>query len=504
MYNFNFIDVVYILLGAVVTFLILRNVVAYSIKDAVRSAHEIKEIARKEAELESRQRVAESELLLERKKSDLEKDLNARKRELDEWEIRIDKQTRELRLDRGSLKRRELELVERRQSVEQAQFEYRKRLEKIAEMSKANAIEALKQELRAECSEEIAQMKNEMLGESQEKIREEARRVVVDAIQRFSTSATSEMSATIIKLPNEEMKGRLIGREGRNIHSFEAATGTTLMIDDTPGSVLVSSFDPVRREIAKIALEKLVADGRIHPGTIEEAVKAAEVEIKENVIKLGESAAASLKIRNLDSEITTLLGKLHFYLSNNQRTLEHSVETAYLCSIMASEIGLNPEIAKRAGLFHDIGKAVTHEYEGSHASVGAMILKSHGEVPFVVNAVAAHHDEVPMTSSYAVLVQVADTLSSTRPGARNETLDGYVKRIDSLEKMALSFSGVRDSYALRAGRELRVIVEPDAVTDVDAGSIARKIRQRIEEEYTFPGTIRVTVIREQRFSETAT
>lgn len=496
--------ILFFIVGCVITFVFMRYFANARIVYAEQRAKEIIELAEKESELQVRQRLAANDLAIERSRSQSEKEMNKRQHELEEWEIRLDKQAREIRLERGSIKRRELELVERRQSVDQSQFEYRKRLESLSKMGKAEALEALKVEIREECAQEIADMRQEILSESEESIKEKACRIMVDTLHRFSSDASADISATLIKLPNEEMKGRIIGREGRNIHSFEAATGTTLMIDETPESVLVSSFDPVRREIAKIALEELVKDGRIHPGTIEDEVQKAKDAIQENAIKLGEDAAQQLKIKNLDKEITELLGKLHFYLSNNQRTLEHSIETAYICSIMASEIGLNPDIAKRAGLFHDIGKAMSHEYEGSHARAGALLLKSHGELPIVVNAVEAHHDEVPMESAYAVLVQIADTLSSTRPGARNETMDGYIQRVDNLEKLALSFAGVNEAYALRAGRELRVIVDPVQMTDTQAASLARRVRQRIEESFNYPGTIQVTVVREQRFKETAT
>lgn len=497
-------DLYFVLLGMVVAYVLMRYVLNARYEAARRRSEDMLAMAKRESDLLIRERQGELDAAQERREAELKQEWLTRKQELEHWEQKLDKQAREVRLERGSLKRREMELIERRQTLEQFQSEYRKRLEAIASMSKIEAMDALKEELRSECAKEISVLRDEMLGKAEEEINDDARRIMVDAIQRLGNSVSSEISATLVKLPNEEMKGRIIGREGRNIHSFEAATGTTLMIDETPESVMVSCFDPVRREIARIALEELVRDGRIHPGTIEEAVEKAEEAIHENVVKLGEEAVNSLKIRGLDNEVLSLLGKLHFYLSNNQRTLEHSVETAYLCSIMASELGLNPEIAKRAGLFHDIGKAISHEFEGSHARAGALFIQSHGELPVVVNAVEAHHDEVPMSSPYAVLVQVADSLSSTRPGARNESMDGYIQRIDNLETLAMSFTGVRDAYAIRAGRELRVIVAPDQVSDAQAASLALKIRQRVEQEYTYPGTIRVTVVREQRFTETAT
>lgn len=313
----------------------------------------------------------------------------------------------------------------------------------------------------------------------------------------------NDATATVVNLPSEEMKGRIIGREGRNIRTFEHATGTTLMIDETPDSVLISCFDPVRREIARIALEALLRDGRIHPSSIEEEVLKAEDEMHANVIDLGEGALRKLRLSSVHPEVVALLGKLHYRLSNNQNTLAHSVEVANLCALIASEIGLDPVLAKRAGLFHDIGKAVDEEYAGSHAMVGADIIKQHGEDPRVVNAAAAHHKEVPAESVYAGLVMVADALSAVRPGARASSIDGFISRVRSIEEIAQAEAGVIDAYAIQAGREVRVIVEPESVGDEEARQIARKIRSRIEEELNYPGSIEITVIREQRFSETA-
>jgi len=304
-------------------------------------------------------------------------------------------------------------------------------------------------------------------------------------------------------LPSEEMKGRIIGREGRNIRTFEHATGTTLMIDETPDSVLISCFDPVRREIARIALDALLRDGRIHPASIEEEVEKAEEAMAANITELGEDALRKLRLNNVHPEVVALLGKLHYRLSNNQNTLAHSVEVANLCALIAAEIGLDPALAKRAGLFHDLGKAVDEEYEGSHAAVGADIIKQHGEDPRVVNATAAHHKEVPAESAYAGLVMVADALSAVRPGARASSIDGFIQRVRSIEEIAKEVRGVSDAYAIQAGREVRVIVEPLKVDEDEARKIALHIRERIEEELNYPGAIEITVIREQRFTETA-
>ena len=322
-------------------------------------------------------------------------------------------------------------------------------------------------------------------------------------MQRITSQPMNDATATVVNLPSEEMKGRIIGRDGRNIRSFEHATGTTLMIDEAPDSVLISCFDPVRREIARLALEALLRDGRIHPSSIEEQVDKAEGEMQANVVGLGEEALRKLRLQDVHPEVVALLGKLHYRLSNNQNTLAHCVEVANLCALIASEIGLDPIIAKRAGLFHDIGKALAEEYEGSHAAVGAEIIRQHGEDARVVNATAAHHEEVPAKSAYAGLLMTADALSAVRPGARASSIDGFIQRVRSIEEIAAPLPGVREAYAVQAGRELRVIVEPEVINDQEARELARMIRKSIEEQMNYPGTVEITVIREQRYTETA-
>jgi len=322
-------------------------------------------------------------------------------------------------------------------------------------------------------------------------------------MQRLAGRPNNDITATIVHLPNEEMKGRIIGREGRNIKAFEAATGVTLLIDESPQMVLISSFDPVRREIAKLALEGLIKDGRIHPASIEEFVGRAKEEVRLNVVQAGEESVQRLQVNGLHPELINLLGKLKFRFAYTQNALDHSVEVGFLCSMLASEVGLDPQVAKRAGLLHDIGKAVDGEYQGSHAIMGAEFVKRYGETPVVVNAVAAHHEEVKPESVYAGLVILADTISAVRPGARAESMTGYIQRLDRLEKLALSMEGVQQAYAIQAGREVRVVVNPQAVADEQARELAKKLRHRIEEELQYPSTIKITVIREQRFNETA-
>lgn len=380
---------------------------------------------------------------------------------------------------------------------------YRRRLRKTGELTPEDAREAWRTEARESEDEAIQEIRREVLLESEEACREEAQRILVDTMQRITATPPNEISATLIQVPGEEMKGRIIGREGRNIRALESATGVTLMIDETPGSILVSSFDPVRREIARIALERLIKDGRIHPVSIEETVAEVREEMQDSVIALGERALLKLRLHQVHPEIVTLLGKLHYRLSNNQNTLEHSMEVAFFCSLLASELGLDPELAKRCGLFHDLGKAIDHDYEGSHAASAAMLLKRYGEDERVVNAVAASHDEVPPASVYAGLLRVADSLSASRPGARANALEGYLQRVRSLEDLARAQEGVQEAYAVQAGREIRVIVEPERLDDAEARRLARRLRRHIEEELQYPGSIKVTVVREQRFTETA-
>ena len=361
------------------------------------------------------------------------------------------------------------------------------------------AIEAM----RVDCVAEARHLRDTVLGEAEEQVAEEARRRLVAAMQRLAPQVTQQATAVAVAIPGEDMKGRLIGREGRNIRTFEQATGTTLLIDETPEAVLVSCFDPVRREIARLALQAVVADGRVSPTLIEECIAAARVRVIESARQLGRTAVRDLGLAPLDPAVEELLGKLHFRLSSNQNTLDHSVEVARLCSMLASELGLDPLPAKRAGLLHDIGKALEAEAEGSHALAGASLLQRLGEDPRVVNAVAAHHREVPPESIYAPLVMIADSVSGSRPGARAASLDGLIRRQRGLEEIALSFAGVQEAFAVQAGRELRVLVQPEQIDDATAGDIARRIRIQVEQTLNFPGTVRIVVIRERRFTDEA-
>lgn len=468
------------------------------------------DVEMREAKLKLREERSEMELDLQRKQTEnerqltrLENELTARARELEreqehllQAQGQIELKTKELSRERGLLNEAEHE-------AEKVRRLYRLKLHQIAQMDEEEARQLLLRTTEKACAQEIDDLRRAKLGRAESEINDEARRILLASMQRITSQPMNDATATVVNLPSEEMKGRIIGREGRNIRTFEHATGTTLMIDETPDSVMISCFDPVRREIARISLEALLRDGRIHPASIEEQVAQAEEEMRANVIDLGESALRRLRLDDVHPEIVVLLGKLHYRLSNNQNTLEHSIEVANFCALIASEIGLDPTIAKRAGLFHDIGKAVDEDYEGSHAMVGADVIKQHGEDPRVVNAAAAHHNEVPAESPYAGLVMVADALSAVRPGARASSIDGFIQRVRSIEEIAAKQHGVSEAYAIQAGRELRVIVEPEVIGDEEARQLARTIRQRIENELNYPGSIEITVIREQRYKEIA-
>ena len=380
--------------------------------------------------------------------------------------------------------------------------EYAVKLSRLSKLDTEEIRERAKREIEKKCLEDLALYRAEILEKSKKEVDEDSQRILADTMQRMATQMPQSISATIVRIPDDAMKGRLIGREGRNIRSFEGATATTLIIDESPDSVMVSSFNPVRREVAKIALEALVKDGRINPATIEQAVEEAKQKISQRVYDIGSETVEQIGLARVNPEILSLIGKLSFHLSLNQDTLAHSVEVSKLCGLIASELNCDPSIARRVGLFHDIGKAMT-DSDLSHARAGAAQLLRCGESEIVANAVEAHHAEVPSKSIYATILCIADSLSATRPGARMEATEGYIRRIKTLESIALSFDGVVSAYVLQAGRELRVIVSPDAVGDVAAFEIAKKIREKIEETIDNSISVKVTIIREQRFTEVA-
>ena len=408
----------------------------------------------------------------------------------------LDKKEREL-----SLRASEVDKLE--ENIKEIDSQKRQELEIISNMSSEEAKTFLLNEIKKEITYESAVLIKEFETKLKEESENKAKEIITGAIQRYAADHVSESTVHVVALPNDEMKGRIIGREGRNIRTLEMLTGVDLIIDDTPEAVVLSSFDPVRREIAKIALERLVLDGRIHPTKIEEMVERAKRDIENEIKETGEQALFETGINGVHTEIVKLLGKLKFRTSYGQNVLKHSIEVAYLAGTMALELGLDANIAKRAGLLHDIGKALDHEIEGPHAVIGYEFAKRYNESDAVAEAIGAHHEDIPMTRLESILVQASDAISAARPGARRETLHAYIKRLNQLESIANSYEGVEKSYVIQAGREIRIIVKPDIIDDLSANCMARDIVKRIERELEFPGQIKINVIRETRAIEFA-
>jgi ribonuclease Y len=415
----------------------------------------------------------------------------------------LDKKEQALKDKIAGLEREKDVLKGKEKDLEVVIAEKRAKLQEVAHLSQDEARRQLLLSLEADLRNETAALIRRMREEAKEKSEAQAREIIVHAIERYAADQVSSMTTSSVALPNEEMKGRIIGREGRNIRALEAATGVNILIDETPEVVVVSSFDPLRREIARVAIERLMADGRIQPGRIEEVVAEVKQEIEDEIRKAGEAAIYELGLQGVSPELMRTLGRLKYRHSFAQNVLRHSVEMAHVMGMMASELGLDPVIAKRVGLFHDIGKALDHQVEGSHAIIGADLLRRCGETPVVYNAVAAHHGEVEPESLYPLLASAADAMSASRPGARSETTEIYIKRLEKLEEIAKSFRGVEKCYAMQAGREIRVLVEPAKIDDNEALQLARNISKQIEQDLQYPGQVKVTVIRETRYVEYA-
>ena len=467
------------------------NLVKEEILDAKTEAYELKLQAEKEAK-EQKQEINE-----------LENKLLQREQTVDRRDIAV--QGKE-----DVLAQKVVQLDEREAGLGKLEAELKEKINaKIGELEKIAAMSAneAKQELFKQVAQQTATEMTAYIKDQEEEARSKAsllsRDIIANAINRYAQEETIERTVSVVALPSEEMKGRIIGREGRNIKAIEQCTGVDLIIDDTPEAITISCFDPVRREIARLSLETLIRDGRIQPGRIEEVVQKTKNELDEVIRKTGEDAVFELGISKIDKDIIMMLGKLKYRTSYGQNALQHSLEVAHLAGIMAAELGLNQQLARRAGLLHDLGKAVDHEMEGSHVELGAKFAKKHGEHATVVNAIESHHGDVPATSVISILVAAADTLSAARPGSRSETIENYIQRLEKLEEMAKSFDGVDRVFAIQAGREVRIVVKPDKVDDLMSHKIARDIKTKIEEELTYPGHIKVTVIREVRASEVA-
>lgn len=505
------------LVGLVVGLVIYKFYSINKLNSAERQARKITEEARRESEEKKKEASLRAKEELYKARTQFEKETREKKRELNKMEKRIVQ--REENLDRkvSFLDRKENELKEKerragfrerevqkkeeqaRELIEQQQI----KLQRISSLSREEAKKLFLASMRETAEQEAAVIARQIENEARDKAEKEARKIISIAIQRYAADYVSENTVSTVALPSDDMKGRIIGREGRNIRAFQVATGVDVIVDDTPGVVVLSAFDPIRRVIARVALERLIADGRIHPPRIEEVVKKVEKEIDSSIREAGEQSAFDVGIHGLKPELIKLVGRLKYRTSYGQNVLAHSREVAYLMGIMAAELGEDIQTAKKVGLLHDIGKAVDHEVEGPHAEIGANLARKYGLPPVVVNAIASHHGEREAQTVFDVLGQAGDALSAARPGARVEAMEAYIKRLENLERLALSFRGVKKSYAIQAGREIRVMVEPDKVDDNETIQIARNISQKIQEELDYPGQVKVTVVRETRAVEYA-
>ncbi|WP_433497335.1 ribonuclease Y [Sphaerimonospora sp. CA-214678] len=450
-----------------------------------------------------RKEVEEEARVLKTELKELRADLERREGRLAEREQRLDEEARRQAERARKLAETETELADRREDLDRIAERRREILERVAGLTAAQARGELVKEIENQAKREAALIVREIESEARKEGEKRACKIVTLAVQRVATEQTAESVVSVLHLPGDEMKGRIIGREGRNIRAFESTTGVNLIIDDTPEAVLLSCFDPVRRETARLTLEKLVLDGRIHPQRIEEAYERSKAEVRDLCVRAGEDALVELGITEMHPELVTLLGQLRYRTSYGQNVLKHLIESAHLAGIMAAELRLDRDLVKRCALLHDIGKALTHEVEGSHALIGAEIARRYGEHEDVVHAIEAHHNEVEVRTVEAVLTQAADAISGSRPGARRESLEAYVKRLERLEEIAQSYEGVDKVFAMQAGREIRVMVRPDAVDDIQAQVIARDVAKQVEEELTYPGQIRINVVRESRATEFA-
>ena len=505
--------IVGLIIGAGIVFII--NLIKKN--NAKDKAKNLIEEAQKESERIKKDLIFEAKEESNKLKETLEKEIKEKKDEVKEMENRLvlreqnmDKRDETFQKREQLLDEREDKLNEKlnkiqddKEEIEKIKQEQIDMLSKISGLNKEKAKELVMKKVEEEMSTEITSYIKEQEEEAKLVVDKKAKELLVSSMQKYSQDMANEHTVSTIELPNNEMKGRIIGREGRNIRTIESITGVDLIIDDTPEVIVISSFDPLRREIAKITIETLIKDGRIHPTRIEEIYDKTVKEMKQKIIEYGNDALFKLGITRVPTELIEIIGKLHFRTSYGQNALQHSMEVASLAGVMAAELGENVSLAKRAGLLHDIGKAIDHEIEGSHVDIGVEIAKKFKENDTVINAIASHHGDTESTSVISTLVQIADALSASRPGARNDSLENYIKRLEQLENMTVDIKGIEKSYALQAGRELRILVKPEEVDDLTSHKIAREIKEKIEKEMQYPGTIKVTVIRETRVTEEA-
>ncbi len=506
-----------LLVGIFLGVIIILIVVFIRNKNNENNATKIIDQAKKEAEKQKRDALLELKEESYRLKQETDKEIKEKKAELKDSEERLlqreknlDKreeilQNRDTLLDQkdNNLLNKQKELQEKEAKIDEILKKEMEQLETVAKFSKEKAHDLIMKRVEENMALEIADYIKEKEAEAKLKANEIAKGMIVSSMQRYSNDVANEQTVSTITLPNDEMKGRLIGREGRNIRTIESVTGVDLIIDDTPEAIVISSFDPLRREIAKITIETLIKDGRIHPARIEEVYDKVSKDMVEKITEMGNEACYELGLTKVDPKLVNLIGKLNFRTSYGQNALQHSKEVGHLCGLLASELGENVNLAKRAGLLHDIGKAIDFEVEGSHVELGEEIAKKYHEDPVVINAIKSHHGDAEATSVISVLVQVADTLSAARPGARNDSLENYIKRLEQLEEIGNSFEGVDKTFAMQAGREVRVMVKPEEIDDSQSYKIAREMKEKIENEMQYPGTIKITVIRETRAQEEA-
>jgi len=505
------------LVGFVIAFLIKGRMASGRIRAAKEeSVQLIKDAKRrsatllKEAKLEAKDRLFKMKSEFDQETKETRSDLQRREQRLLRKEESIEKKLDQFETREHDLLKKEEAAKRKTQEIERNEAKYqhlieeqKAQLEKISSLTAEQAKELLIRAMENEARHDGAKLIKRIENETKEQADKKAKKIIATAIQRYAGDYVAERTVSVVNLPSDEMKGRIIGREGRNIRALEAATGIDLIIDDTPEAVILSGFNPVRREVARLSLIKLISDGRIHPARIEDVVKKVEKEVDTTMKEAGEQAAFDLGVHGMHLDLVKIIGQLKFRTSYAQNVLQHSIEVGFLAGIMAAELGLKVKLARRMGLLHDIGKAIDHEVEGPHALIGSRLAKKHGESGSVVHAVAAHHEDVPPTSVYDLLVQAADGLSGARPGARKELLENYIKRLEDLEAIAKSFQGVSNTYAIQAGRELRVIVESEKISDEETTLLSRDIVKKIEESLTFPGQIKVMVIRETRAVEYA-